>query len=48
MIDIKDIQKTREYYKLYIATRLLDKNPSNIISRIIPEKPNSSLKRSLL
>lgn len=44
MIDIKDIQKTREYYKLYIATRLLDKNPSNIISRIIPEKPNSSLK----
>lgn len=44
MIDIDDIQKTREYYKLYVATRLLDKNPSNIASRIIPKKPNPSIR----
>ena len=43
MIDIEDIQKTREYYKLYLAMRLLDKNPKNIVARIIPEKPNPSL-----
>lgn len=44
MIDIDDVQKTREYYKLYVATRPLDKNPSNIISRIIPKKPNPSIR----
>lgn len=43
MIDIEDIQKTRECYKLYLAMRLLDKNPKNIVVRIIPEKPNPSL-----
>lgn len=40
MIDIEDIQKTQEYYKLCTAMRLLDKNPKNIVIRIIPEKPN--------
>ena len=40
MIDIEDIQKTQEYYKLCTAMRLLDKNPKNIVTRIIPEKPN--------
>lgn len=44
MIDIEDIQKMQEYYKLYIAMRLLDKNPKNIASRIIPEKPKPSLR----
>lgn len=45
MIDIEDIQKTKEYYKLYLAMRLLDKNPKNIVARIIPEKPNKSIKK---
>ena len=40
MIDIEDIQKTRKYYKLYLATRLLDKSSKNIVLRIIPKKPN--------
>lgn len=40
MIDIDDIQKTRKYYKLYLATRLLDKSSKNIVLRIIPKKPN--------
>lgn len=42
MIDIEDIEKTREHYKLYLAIRMLDKNPKNIVARIIPEKPNLS------
>lgn len=42
MIDIKDIENTRECYKLYLATRMLDKNPKNIVTRIIPKRPNPS------
>lgn len=44
MISKDEIEQMHKYYKLSEAISMIDSRPKNIVLRILPEKPNPSLK----